>query len=208
MARTWRRGDSTTRGFVHSKCHEGAGEGWLGQGERQSYRYSPPLLSRHWPYVQTPFPTGITNQRETTIAWSRTSGKPLCRAIVWTDSRTKNTVAHYEKKLEETGIEVNPGEWKKGKDGVEALRQMCVLIHYIMSLSLMAIHLVIFRTGLPLSTYFSAIKLRWMIDHYPDVAAAHESDDLLFGTVESWVLYVSCEKCVFIHVAHCYLSLN
>jgi len=29
-----------------------------------------------------------------------------------------------------------------------------------------------------------------MIDHYPDVAAAHEADDLLFGTVESWVLYV------------------
>lgn len=46
-------------------------------------------------------------------------------------------------------------------------------------------------TGLPLSTYFSAIKLRWMIDHYPDVTAAHEADDLLFGTVESWVAYVS-----------------
>ena len=46
------------------------------------------------------------------------------------------------------------------------------------------------RTGLPISTYFSAIKLRWMIDHYPEVAQAHESDDLLFGTVESWIGYV------------------
>jgi glycerol kinase len=45
-------------------------------------------------------------------------------------------------------------------------------------------------TGLPLSTYFSAVKLRWMIDNYPDVAKAHNSDDLLFGTVESWVAYV------------------
>ncbi|KIK61293.1 hypothetical protein GYMLUDRAFT_58857 [Collybiopsis luxurians FD-317 M1] len=111
---------------------------------------------------------GITNQRETTVAWSRKTGKPLCKAIVWTDSRTKNVVAHFEKKLEETGIEVKPGDWKKGKEGVEALREI---------------------TGLPLSTYFSAIKLRWMIDNYPDVSAAHESDDLLFGTVESWVLY-------------------
>ncbi|KAJ7110284.1 glycerol kinase [Mycena crocata] len=111
---------------------------------------------------------GITNQRETAVAWSRKSGKPLCKAIVWTDSRTKNTVAHFEAKLVEPGIEVSPGVWKKGKDGVEALRDI---------------------TGLPLSTYFSAIKLRWMIDNYPDVAAAHESDDLLFGTVESWVLY-------------------
>ncbi|KAJ7210447.1 glycerol kinase [Mycena pura] len=108
---------------------------------------------------------GITNQRETAVAWSRKTGKPLCKAIVWTDSRTKNVVAHFEHKLAETGIEVAPGQWKKGP---EALRNI---------------------TGLPLSTYFSAIKLRWMIDNYPDVAAAHEADELAFGTVESWVLY-------------------
>jgi len=48
-----------------------------------------------------------------------------------------------------------------------------------------------YSTGLPLSTYFSAIKLRWMLDHLPEVQLAHESDDLLFGTVESWVAYVS-----------------
>ncbi|KAF8909305.1 glycerol kinase [Gymnopilus junonius] len=111
---------------------------------------------------------GITNQRETTVAWSRKTGKPLCRAIVWTDSRTKNTVAHYEHKLQTEGIQVSPGVWKNGKDGVEALRRI---------------------TGLPLSTYFSAIKLRWMIDNYPEVTKAHDSDDLLFGTVESWVAY-------------------
>jgi glycerol kinase len=111
---------------------------------------------------------GITNQRETTVAWSRKTGKPLCRAIVWTDSRTKNIVASYERKLNDVGIEVESGVFKKGEEGVKALRDI---------------------TGLPLSTYFSAIKLRWMIDNYPDVQKAHESDDLLFGTVESWVAY-------------------
>lgn len=50
-----------------------------------------------------------------------------------------------------------------------------------------------YRTGLPLSTYFSAVKLRWMIDHYPEVFKAHEEDNLLFGTVESWVAYVRFE---------------
>jgi glycerol kinase len=70
---------------------------------------------------------GITNQRETTVAWSRKTGKPLCKAIVWADSRTKNTVAHFEHKLQQTGIQVKPGEWKKGKDGVEALREMYVV---------------------------------------------------------------------------------
>ena len=47
-----------------------------------------------------------------------------------------------------------------------------------------------YSTGLPLSTYFSGIKLRWMIDNYPGVAEAHDADDLLFGTIESWVAYV------------------
>lgn len=47
-------------------------------------------------------------------------------------------------------------------------------------------------TGIPLSTYFSAIKLRWMIDHHKEVHEAHEEDDLMFGTVDTWLVYVSC----------------
>lgn len=31
---------------------------------------------------------GITNQRETTVVWDRTTGKPICNAIVWQDRRT------------------------------------------------------------------------------------------------------------------------
>jgi glycerol kinase len=33
---------------------------------------------------------GITNQRETLVAWSRSTGKPLCNAIVWNDARTQD----------------------------------------------------------------------------------------------------------------------
>lgn len=51
-------------------------------------------------------------------------------------------------------------------------------------------HLYLVRTGLKLSTYFSAIKLRWMIDNYSAVKMAHIEDNLLFGTVESWIAYV------------------
>ena len=32
---------------------------------------------------------GIANQRETVVAWDRTTGRPLCNAIVWQDTRTK-----------------------------------------------------------------------------------------------------------------------
>jgi glycerol kinase len=44
-------------------------------------------------------------------------------------------------------------------------------------------------TGLPISTYFSAIKLRWMIHHHDAVEKAHEADELMFGTVDSWICY-------------------
>jgi glycerol kinase len=33
---------------------------------------------------------GITNQRETTVVWDRTTGKPICNAIVWQDRRTSS----------------------------------------------------------------------------------------------------------------------
>ncbi|KAH9052574.1 glycerol kinase [Lactarius vividus] len=110
---------------------------------------------------------GVTNQRETTVVWSRKTGKPLCRAIVWDDSRTRGIVLHFENLLETQGIEID-GKVRRGKDGALAIKEL---------------------TGLPLSTYFSAIKLRWMIDHREDVREAHEEDDLAFGTVESWIAY-------------------
>lgn len=55
-------------------------------------------------------------------------------------------------------------------------------------------------SGLPLSTYFSGIKLLWMLDYYPEVKKAHEADELLFGTVESWILYVGARDIIiFVH---------
>jgi glycerol kinase len=68
---------------------------------------------------------GITNQRETTVVWSRKTGRPLCKAIVWDDGRTGGVVAHYERKLEEEGIEVD-GKSYKGKEGKDALAKLWV----------------------------------------------------------------------------------
>src|ERR687892_2724295 len=36
---------------------------------------------------------GITNQRETTVVWDRTTGKPIYNALVWQDTRTQGVVA-------------------------------------------------------------------------------------------------------------------
>ena len=44
-------------------------------------------------------------------------GKPICRAIVWDDSRTKKTVSDFTHKLENVGIETAPGTGVfKGKE--------------------------------------------------------------------------------------------
>ncbi|HYN48178.1 MAG TPA: FGGY family carbohydrate kinase, partial [Candidatus Nanopelagicales bacterium] len=40
---------------------------------------------------------GITNQRETTVVWDKTTGKPVYNAIVWQDTRTKDICDALEK---------------------------------------------------------------------------------------------------------------
>ena len=94
---------------------------------------------------------GITNQRETVVAWDRTSGEPLARAIVWQDRRT----AGFCDALRAAGHEA-------------AVQQ---------------------ATGLLLDPYFSATKMRWLLDNSGEVAAAAQTGALAFGTVESWLVW-------------------
>ncbi|KAF1020102.1 MAG: Glycerol kinase [Paracidovorax wautersii] len=45
------------------------------------------------------------------------------------------------------------------------------------------------RTGLRIDAYFSATKLRWLLDHVPGARAAAEAGELAFGTVDSWLIW-------------------
>ncbi len=94
---------------------------------------------------------GVTNQRETVVAWDRNSGEPLARAIVWQDRRT----ADFCENLKEAGAEP------------EVQR----------------------ATGLVLDPYFSATKMRWMLENDDAVSAAARQVTLGFGTIESWLVY-------------------
>ncbi len=94
---------------------------------------------------------GITNQRETTIIWDRTTGKPVYNAIVWQDRRTADLCAALK------------------EDGHETM--------------------VTNRTGLLLDPYFSATKIRWILDNVEGARAKAEAGDLAFGTVDSWLLW-------------------
>lgn len=94
---------------------------------------------------------GVTNQRETVVAWDKKSGAPLARALVWQDRRTEPACAQLR------------------RDGHEAVVQA--------------------RTGLLLDPYFSATKMRWLLDEVPEVRAAADAGRLAFGTVDSWLLF-------------------
>ncbi|MGH3979881.1 MAG: glycerol kinase GlpK [Pseudonocardiaceae bacterium] len=98
---------------------------------------------------------GITNQRETSVVWDRTTGEPVYNAIVWQDTRTDGICAE----LGALG------------DGIERYRR---------------------RTGLPLATYFSGPKVRWILDNAGDtVGARARAGELCFGTMDTWVLWNS-----------------
>ena len=94
---------------------------------------------------------GITNQRETTILWDKTAGKPVYNAIVWQDRRS----SEYCKKL---------------------IKQKKETIIYN-------------KTGLLIDSYFSATKIKWIIDNIPKAKDLIKKKRLLFGTVDCFLLW-------------------
>ena len=45
------------------------------------------------------------------------------------------------------------------------------------------------KTGLPLSTYFSALKARWLLENVPGVREQAEAGDILFGTIDTFLVW-------------------
>jgi len=100
---------------------------------------------------------GITNQRETTIVWSKLSGEPIYPGIVWQDRRTHA----FCNELKLAGHEVSIKE----------------------------------KTGLVLDPYFSATKIKWILDNVDGAREKANKGELLFGTVDSYLIYnLSKEK--------------
>lgn len=50
------------------------------------------------------------------------------------------------------------------------------------------------RTGLVIDSYFSASKIRWVLDHVPAARKTLAAGRLLFGTVDTWLIWNLCEK--------------
>ena len=94
---------------------------------------------------------GITNQRETSVIWDKTTGEPIYNALVWQDSRT----AKYCEQIRDEG-------W--GQHVKET-------------------------TGLPIDTYFSGTKVKWILDNVPGARERAKNGELLWGTIDSWLIW-------------------
>ena len=94
---------------------------------------------------------GVTNQRETVVAWDPATGQPLHRALVWQDVRTAPLLADLARRID-------PEEVRR-------------------------------RSGLPLATYFSGPKIRWLLDEVPGLRERAERGALLVGTMDSWLAW-------------------
>ncbi|MCP4415341.1 MAG: glycerol kinase GlpK [Chloroflexi bacterium] len=45
------------------------------------------------------------------------------------------------------------------------------------------------QVGLPLATYFSGLKIKWLLDNVPQIRAAADAGDALFGNVDTWLIW-------------------
>jgi glycerol kinase len=102
--------------------------------------------------VQDIAAVGVTNQRETTVVWERSSGKPVFNAIVWQDTRTDQICNELAK--------------DGGQDRFRA------------------------KTGLPIATYFSGPKIKWILENVDGVRAKAESGDVIFGNIDTFVIWL------------------
>ncbi|UTH01090.1 glycerol kinase GlpK [Macrococcoides canis] len=94
---------------------------------------------------------GITNQRETTVVWDKTTERPIYNAIVWQSRQTQEICND----LKDKGLE-------------DEFRE---------------------KTGLLLDPYFSGTKVKWILDNIEGAREKAENGDLLFGTIDSWLVW-------------------
>ncbi len=94
---------------------------------------------------------GIANQRETTIMWDKTIGKPVYKAIVWQDRRTEAFCQKLKKKNLENKIRK--------------------------------------KTGLFIDPYFSATKIKWIINNVKKAKQLLKNKKLLFGTIDTFLIW-------------------
>lgn len=93
---------------------------------------------------------GITNQRESVVAWDKTTGESICPSIVWQCRRTEPICEKIPKRMRK----------------------------YIKK-----------TTGLIVDPYFSATKIKWILEHSKKAQKLLKEDKLCVGTIDSYLTF-------------------
>jgi len=128
--------------------------GWVEHDANEIFKKilktSKDLISRNGVVKSELLGIGITNQRETIVAWDRETGEPICNAIVWQCRRTSDMIEKLSKKTK------------------DLIKQ---------------------KTGLLANPYFSASKMKWILDNIPQARVLAKKKQLCFGTIDSFLAF-------------------
>ncbi len=131
---------------------------------------------------------GITNQRETTIVWDKNTGKPIYNAIVW---QCRRTAAYCDKLKNMTVLDcqnmINTDASDSEQIDVDIEKADSLLRKYEKNISLEEV--IRYKTGLVVDAYFSATKVKWILDNVEGAREKAKKGELLFGTVETWLIW-------------------
>jgi glycerol kinase len=100
---------------------------------------------------------GITNQRESTVIWDKSTGKAIYPVIIWQDRRTSELC--------------------------NSLRQDNTITKMVSE-----------KTGLLVDPYFSATKIKWILDNVKGARIKAENGELAFGTIDSFLIWNLTEE--------------
>ena len=100
---------------------------------------------------------GITNQRESTVIWDKSTGKAIYPVIIWQDRRTSELC--------------------------NSLRQDNTITKMVSE-----------KTGLLVDPYFSATKIKWILDNVKGARIKAENEELAFGTIDSFLIWNLTEE--------------
>ncbi|MDE6058577.1 MAG: glycerol kinase GlpK [Clostridia bacterium] len=156
--------DLKTGKFVHGASQEIKQSfpraGWVEQDANEIYYKAAYCLNEcvRFAGAENVAGMGITNQRETVVLWDKTTGEPVCPAIVWQCRRTSEYCAALS------------------KENKELIRE---------------------RTGLVVDAYFSASKIRWILDNVPKARTLEKNGTLCAGTIDSYLIFKFTEGRTF-----------
>jgi glycerol kinase len=120
---------------------------------------------------------GIATQRATSMLWDRNTGEPVYNFITWQDTRTSDECERINRSFLFNALHVAGGGYQRIASLSKALKR-----NSLGKLLITAAHFTI-------TPAMSSPNVRWVLDNVDGAAAKADAGDLLFGTVDTWLVW-------------------